>query len=72
VPIFATGSIGVKVHVCEECGVEFLPVRKDQRWCDDWCREQFRNAELRVARQLYAQWKRDQREDVDERTQEAS
>jgi hypothetical protein len=50
-----------KVHICEECGREYLAERYDQRWCDEWCREQFRNAELRAARKLYAQWKQSKR-----------
>jgi hypothetical protein len=39
---------------CENCGHDYWPTHPTQRWCSQWCREDFRNAELRAARKLWA------------------
>jgi hypothetical protein len=54
------------VHVCEHCFAEYLPERERQRWCSPECREEFRNAELRAARKLYARAGRPKLEEVEQ------
>jgi hypothetical protein len=41
-------------HVCENCSREYLPERERQRWCSPECRDEYRAAELRAARKLWA------------------
>jgi hypothetical protein len=43
------------VHVCENCGGEYLPEGERQRWCSPECRDEYRANELRAARKLWAQ-----------------
>jgi hypothetical protein len=43
-------------RICEHCGEIYSPHHALQRWCSDDCRHEFRNAELRAAREL---WKRE-------------
>jgi hypothetical protein len=42
-------------RICEECGREYEPSHPAQRWCDPTCRDEYRAAELRAARKMWAQ-----------------
>jgi hypothetical protein len=42
-------------RICENCGREYGPTYPTQRWCSPECRGEYRNAELRAARRLWAQ-----------------
>jgi hypothetical protein len=44
----------MRTRVCENCGQEYLASYPTQRWCSAECREEYRNAELRAARRLWA------------------
>jgi uncharacterized OB-fold protein len=41
-------------RVCQNCGREYWPTYPTQRWCHHTCRDEYRNAELRAARKLWA------------------
>jgi len=51
-----TGEVRVQIRRCENCNREYLPAHPWQRWCGAWCRVEYRNAELRAAREL---WRRE-------------
>jgi hypothetical protein len=42
------------MRVCENCGERYAEQRSDQRWCSEECRVEYRNAELKAARKLFA------------------
>jgi rubredoxin len=40
--------------ICENCGLEYEPhYPSAQRWCGEFCRSEFRNAEARAARKVW-------------------
>jgi hypothetical protein len=45
----------VRSCVCENCGQDYLASYPTQRWCCAECRDEYRNAELRAARRVWAQ-----------------
>jgi hypothetical protein len=42
-------------RICENCGREYWATNRTMRWCSPWCREEYRNAELRAARRMWAE-----------------
>jgi methionyl-tRNA synthetase len=38
---------------CENCGARYSPSHPHQRFCNPYCLQEFRNAELRAARRLW-------------------
>jgi hypothetical protein len=42
-------------RICENCGCEYWPIYPTQRWCNYICRNEYRNAEHRAARELWKQ-----------------
>jgi hypothetical protein len=42
-------------RICQNCGCEYWPIYPTQRWCNYICRNEYRNAELRAARELWKQ-----------------
>jgi hypothetical protein len=42
-------------RICDNCAREYEPTYPRQRWCSADCREEYRNAELRAARKMWAQ-----------------
>jgi hypothetical protein len=41
--------------ICENCNEPYWPTYPYQRFCNQFCREEFKNAELRAARRLWRQ-----------------
>jgi uncharacterized Zn ribbon protein len=51
----------MRLRRCENCNKEFLHWHAQQRWCCIECRIEFKNNELRTAREL---WKREDNKEM--------
>jgi hypothetical protein len=60
-------NFGGQMRHCQNCEREFLEWRWDQRFCSPACRLEFKNRELRAARELWAREGRPSLEEVEER-----